>query len=427
MQHLFRASRLSWADCRGGLPGLRTAVLAVLMGGVLSAQWGGSLPGTGAALGGVEREGFNVNAITAFSSYSVGNTGMGTGLGIPGVDQGGSLLEGDSAVVGVSTSISWSKTLQLGSISFHYSPSYFRPLTSSIGYSGIGFFNQSFGANYTRTVTPRLTLAASLGGSIHDINSYDSLNPSGLNLSDIPSSLDGLLNAMQSGQIGNSQLASILTGSPVLASPAEDLFFGERSLSATASITASYDYSPRLSFNTEFAASRFQRLSSDLPGALSGQNDVSLLANATSGHVSFGVGYSLSLNTSVHAEVATTHALSSLTTSYATTFTGGISHMFGQHWAVHGNAGTGVIEGLKTTSAGGMHVVGGGGVVFHTDGQALSVNVNESLSSSIGIGNVSSTTALGSWTWAPTSQHGRSARPGGGIGSGALPFRRTAC
>jgi len=58
---------------------------------------------------------------------------------------------------------------------------------------------------------------------------------------------DDLANAMLSGVYTDTQLASLLTGAPIVQSPATTLFHAERMFAATTQLSVSHSPSPRLS------------------------------------------------------------------------------------------------------------------------------------------------------------------------------------
>src|SRR5262249_24500109 len=101
---------------------------------------------------------------------------------------------------------------------------------------------------FDKTLSRKLDLHLSADGAVrnrdYSLFQNERLVPS----SALPTNFDDLTAAMQRGDFTNSQLASILTGMPVVGSPAQTIIFGSRSASSGASLYMTYAYTRRLHF-----------------------------------------------------------------------------------------------------------------------------------------------------------------------------------
>src|SRR5260370_6373961 len=74
----------------------------------------------------------------------------------------------------------------------------------------------------------------------------------------VPATFDDLANAIVNGYSTNPQLASLITGTPAVESPAQLLLFGSHFLTASVAASATYQHSSRLSISMNVGASRMQ-------------------------------------------------------------------------------------------------------------------------------------------------------------------------
>jgi hypothetical protein len=225
--------------------------------------------------------GFRLYSVSTFSGYStVPMTAFGPVLS----ELGGDGEAGGSAAFG------WRRSNPRSSMSLLYSPNYFRRLR----YSEWSSFNQRGSFGVTRQPNTRLQYGVQTGAAVMNLAQFmfepGSLAP----LVQVPRTFDELVTAINNGLLTDAQLASILTGQALAASPAQTVLFGNRVFSATGQTSISYSATPRFTWTASASASRME----GLPGSEDERRSV-LLRRAMLGSVGAGASYARSPRTQI--------------------------------------------------------------------------------------------------------------------------------
>src|SRR6185503_12658076 len=147
-------------------------------------------------------------------------------------------LKGDG-MFGAGAALGWSRRTKKTNLSMSYNGGY----QARIRYSELSALNHFLTLSASRQLGSKWSLGFSAASSI---STYDQMlfNPTVFSsLAAYPGTFDDLASAVLTGKYNNDQLASLLTGSPVIESPARTLFYGNRVFTSSASTSLSYAHS----------------------------------------------------------------------------------------------------------------------------------------------------------------------------------------
>jgi hypothetical protein len=341
---------------------------------------------------------YEVSVFTGYFSSAYALT-AGAGFGqvtTPGLALGAEVNYGASATLGLQ------RHRERSNFSITYSGSY----NGMVRYSALDAFNHSVSLSANRTLGHNWT--ASLSGTGQDSTLAQSLfQPSAFSVvSQLPASFDNLAAAFSIGQFSDAQIAAMLTGSPLLETPARSLLLGDRILSY--SVLASLDYarSSRLSFHFGSFAAGGQHLAGANQPAVP-QNYVMPHSIGMDGSV--GMSYALSPRTQWGIEFGGNRIVNRYQTSNIGTATSSLGRKMGEHWFMRAYGGGSFAE-LTQQKYGAPRTrqfIGGGSVGFRMYANTLLGSYDRSSFDQYGFAVGTTTTLLGSWTW-----H----RPGSGWG-----------
>ena len=308
------------------------------------------------------------------------------------------LLGSDEAYGGMANVI-YIRQRARDSFSLHYTPSY----TRRVRFSKWDAFNQTFGANWTRKLTARLTNSLNFGASEQSLDqTLFNQTPFG-ELASTPTTFQDLTDEILKGTFTNNQIASLLTGTPIASSPAQTLIFGDRVLGLTLSDSLSWAYSDRLSFNFNVGASRAQHLPNFQDNQLQGRQSY-LLSHYMAGNAGVGATYALSPLTNVGINAGTSRSFSGLANYYTTNVSASLTHLFNLRWFGSVRAGFGqIIENRSTFNSlsTGPHYTAGAALGYTHITQTVLLSYNHSVSSSFGLGAAYGDTANLAWGYHP--------------------------
>src|SRR5215471_7880146 len=182
--------------------------------------------------------GLQLYDITGFAGWESvvnpeGGLFLANGAGVKGDEMGGG-----------SISAGWSERGARSSVSIQYTASYL----AQVRYSNLNALSHFLVIGASRRLSPKWSVGFS-GSST--LSTYNQLLFSPMVFSSVvatPATLDDLASAILAGKYTNDQLASLLTGAPLIESPARTAIFGNRVFASFAGITLSYAHSTRLSF-----------------------------------------------------------------------------------------------------------------------------------------------------------------------------------
>jgi hypothetical protein len=203
--------------------------------------------------------------------------------------------------------------------------------------------------------------------------------------------------AAAAGTYSNNQLASLLTGAPILVAPASSYFYGNRVLSAGVHTGLSYAATPRLSLTFGAGGSRTQQL----PRKENGDTPVYLVPQTTSANASLGLSYALTPRTQFGVQLSGSRSFSALEDVYTTYASLNLGRSFSRRWfgQAHGGAGKIIPLRFKDLATTGIQAVAGGSVGYKTFAHTFLGSYDRTISDSYGFGAGSTQNAMGAWSW----------------------------
>lgn len=325
-------------------------------------------------------QGFHFYSASVFSSYY---------SALPSIsgETGYDVAAGGSAAVG------WSRSRPGSSISLSYSISYNRDITYSLSNS----LNHDLSITLQRGLGPHWSLSSGLSAQVTNTAEFLFQPNIFSRITDTPATSDELASAILGGTAyDNQQLAALLTGAPLLESPARQLFFGDRLLNAGLQVTASYRKA-RLSVSFFGGGSRIQNIST-----LPGQNAESYLVPATtSGQAGFNVSYSLSPRTQLGVSVNSQRTVSRFEDSYTSVAVATLGRRMSPRWFFTVYAGPGVFITVRSVAplpTGPQYLVGGS-LGFKTASHSFLVSEGRTIQNTYGFGASSLFNTTAGWTW----------------------------
>jgi hypothetical protein len=336
--------------------------------------------------------GFGIFSVSAFGGYST------YPLFNPATSRFGSV---GSSLTGGMVSVGYGRVLgERSRFAILYAPGIIvRP--SDLGRSRA---NHLLSLNFTQGLTPRLSMGVSIFATYAELDQF-AFSPARFSLvTAAPGSFDDLANAIAGGQYSNSQIASLLTGTPVLESAARSSIYGNQTLTANAQFRLSYQAAPRLTIGLYGGGNRYQSV-----GIKGDDLDRRALIPITNGLTSgVNISYGFSRQTSVGGNVGVTKTDSRITQATYVTYTGNISHRFGQKAALslQGGSGSSFQTNQQFISGparrGQRYLAGATLGVQATTSQMFMLQVNRTFVDNFGLGLHRTVSAIASWSYAPT-------------------------
>ncbi len=220
--------------------------------------------------------------------------------------------------VDASVTLGWSKRTARSNWSVIYAPSY----AARVHYSDLSTLNQSLVLSGNRRLSTKWAL--NFSGSAM-VSSFDQslFSPTRFGtIPLVPVNFDDLAAAALSGKLTNDQVASLLTGAPLVASPASQLLFGNRMFSSSLQTGLSYSPSARWSAHVSLGGSRAQTLLTKLrPETIQ-----PTLTKSTSTNVGLDAGYSLNPRTQIGASVNAGRTFSFIQSAYVNSWNLFVGH-----------------------------------------------------------------------------------------------------
>lgn len=217
-----------------------------------------------------------------------------------------------------------------------------------------------------------------------------------------PANFDDLMKAAEGGQLSSDEIASVLTGAPVVQSQPKTRFDQGRVLSSSLSAGATYSASPRLSTHVGVSANHYRSLSSpETEENVIGLREVD---EATSLGANAGVDYQLSpglgvgVNSNVRRSYSTFGEASSVNTS------GTLSKRIGRNWSVNGGAGIGTVRSENFRNVNLLQRtysswIVNGGLQYSGRAHRVTLSGSRALGDSVGIGAQVSHNIGAQWQW----------------------------
>ncbi len=372
----------------------RILVLAVALVAAASPNWAQSLylpqtnplgmPGVGIRL-------YSASAYFGYSSWSVPTASA--------IATGGVPFRSSSADTGGTVMVGWSrkgdKKTRFG---FTYTSSYNARLSSS----GLNSLNHHFAFDLgrNRRLSPRWSFDLSGNAGISDLQGFLFLPSRSAQLANVPTTFDDLAAAVLAGRFNNNEFASILTGAPVVESPARALLYGNRMLTASMHAGLSYTASSRLSIQMGITGNNNLHVP-DIGNPVDLQYRY-LVPRTSGATVGLGVAYSLSPRTLASFDFSVGRYYSGFYDGYTSSATVSLGRvLIGRRWFAQTQGGAGVVNpiggaGYSRRPRG----LGGASLGYKALAHTFLGSYTWSAGDNYGLGAASTETASGAWQWA---------------------------
>lgn len=341
----------------------------------------------------VKRRGLHLYNVTTSTSYFTQAIPVDpSSLGSAGLSFGADVSSVTSATVG------WTLPGRLSDLTIVYTPTYNASVNHPEWNRMNHFLNIQGRAGKPVARFGRWSL--NVAGTM-EANNFENFLFTPMQLSQVaatPATFDELAGALTSTSFSNNQLASLLTGAPMVNSPARLLFYGNRILTAGLSSTLTYAYSSRLSFHVRGGGSRLQPLETGTP---SGTAIRPIQLRTTTAGASVGLSYLLNPRTKVSWSAESHRVFSPVMDAYINTSTVALSRIMGRHWFGKVEGGAGVIDPVRQSAAvpAGLQYVASGSLGYKMRAHTLLASLERSLSDSFAIGAGSTFISSGAWRW----------------------------
>jgi hypothetical protein len=201
------------------------------------------------------------------------------------------------------------------------------------------------------------------------------------------------------GKYNNDQLASLLTGAPLIESPARTLLFGDRVFMSSAAASLRYAYSQRLSVSFTSGASLSQHLNDQ--GQQNAPQYLYLIPRAIEANAGTMISYSLTPRTQVGVSASSNRAFSQFQDGYATSASAFVGRTMGRHWFLQAHAGGGFVTSIRTKYPGGIGTspTFGGTLGYKTYAHSFLVASERTVGQGYGLGAANMITINAAWHW----------------------------
>ena len=311
-------------------------------------------------------------------------------------------LTGPSAMTGVAATFGGSKSTEKSTFTWSYSPSYFNLFYGNNQFSNNGSINHSGSISWSRKFGSKWSLNVSLNGLLANLQQLY-FNPSVLSgVAALPTTFDDLAAGMLTGKFSDAQLASLLTGAPLQASPQQGYLYGNRLFNVGANVALSWAPTGRTSFSVAATGSRAE--SANGAGTVGGTSTGpagSFLPAMTSATLALSWSYSLSPRTHVGVGISSSRTFSALEPGYASNGNVSIGRTMSSRWFLQAQAGVGKLNYSRQTYAApsALQYLYGGSIGFKTQTHTFLASYNRSLGDGYGLGSGSTSAATGAWNW----------------------------
>ncbi len=300
---------------------------------------------------------------------------------------------GPNYLGGIVARVGWRKTGARTNFYIAYAPSY----DVSFKYSSLDSLNHNLMFGLIHDLGPKWTIVWS-GAAVTARFDQFLFEPTVFaSLAGTPATFDELSQAILSGTYTNPQLASILTGAPLIESPATTLIYGPRFLDASLRTDISYRHSERLRYHFGVSTTRTQGLNS---GQLE-TDGVRVLPQTTAANAATGLIYAFSPVTTFGVEMSASRIFSRFEDVYVANGTLLLNRVLGRRWIAQVHGGAGFVTPIQHIFAypPGTHYLAGATLTYKTLAHTFMASYNHTIADAYGLGAYSSSTAFGAWNW----------------------------
>jgi hypothetical protein len=303
---------------------------------------------------------------------------------------------GSDESYGVSAFLGWEHHRDRTNVSVTYSGSY----GGMARYSELNAFNHAVSLSASRQLTQRWTFSVSAVGQDATVAQTLFQPATFATAPQVPASFNDFAALFSVGQFSNAQIASTLTGAPILQSPVRTLLLGNRILSYAAQAGLTYAYSPRLTL-------QFSSFTASGQTQVGGQGNVATQAYAVprslGGQAGLGASYMLSPRTTLAVDVAENRIVNHYQRAWSSMANVSLGRKMGEHWVARIYGGGTLSQLTENTAAAGRNknVIGGAMLGLQTYRNTFTGSYDRSSWDSYGFAIGTENTAKGSWSWHP--------------------------
>lgn len=390
--------------------------------------------------GSTTEKGVHLSGVSVYSGYY--SSGSPSGFE---VTTDSPFLQGPSAMAGVAATIGGSFVGEKSTFTWTYSPSYFNLFYANRETSNNGSFSHRVGGNWTRKLgnSNKWTLTGSVTGLIINLEQLYA-NPGVFSsVASMPTTFDALASGMLTGKFTDAQLASVLTGAPLQATPEQAYLYGNRMFNAAANVSIAWAPSGRTTVSLGMSGNRAQPLDGfGTLGGTMGSAGSAFLNQTTNAGAEILWSYSLSPRTQISVGASSTRTYSRLQQGYATSGNFSVGRTVSRRWFLQGRGGAGKLtnEVQMYQSSKAVQYLYGGSVGWKTYTHTFLLSYDRSLGDVYGLGSNTTSAATAAWAWRRpgsnwsisangsyqklnnmTFQNTRSWRVGAGVGRALAP------
>ena len=336
----------------------------------------------------LNRAGFGLYSISAFSVFNNATT--------PYLNPTTQIIQPNfnfqSYSSGLSASLGWRARKAANSQLFiRFTPSYYY-LNSSTGLSRSQFIpNQALTVNWSRAIGSKWHIGAALSATVADYNQMLLVQNGAQGLAGLPSTSGQFVPGLLSGA----------TGSTAILAAQQNYFYGGYFINATASVTASYAVTERLTITGTASGNRIQHLNI-------GNNGTAIpyvIPKTTGLSGAMTLSYRLSERTNLFGSVNYTTARSALAVTPSAAFSVGANRRVTDHFFVNFDVGAGYLlpRGVGSGSAGFQREQwqASGSLGYRLYRQSFVFNASRSVSDPYGVIASATVWLTGGWSWHP--------------------------
>jgi hypothetical protein len=296
---------------------------------------------------------------------------------------------------GGSATLGWSRVHSRSSAFVTYTGSYVRDMTRS----ELNSLNHNVSLAVSYALPSRWRFTAAVQSQVANTNQYLFEPNRFTQITAAVNTADDLAAALfKNAQPTNAYLAALLTGAPVLESPARQVFFGNRIFTAAVDTTLTYK-ARRLSVSFVGNGGRIQTLTDS---SVRNADLAYLVPASTTARAGVNLNYSLSPRTEIGVTISSQRTRSRLADVYSTLTMATLGRKMSRRWFVEAHGGTGFYHALHSPAnlPSGPQVVAGGSLGLKTLSHTFLLAGDRNVTDLYGFGSSSNVTTTAAWNWA---------------------------
>ncbi len=337
--------------------------------------------------------GFHLYGVSVYGSYYTSGTPFGLDTATLNTSQSSSGV----SVLGAAASIGWSRTTERSTASILYAPSY----VASPQNTQYDQFSQRAVISLSQKIGRDWAFSFSASGMEA---SYEQLFFSPTALGSAASSsatFEDLASSAFTGKSSNPQLAPVLASSQLASSPEQGFLYGNRLLSASASMGLSWSPNGRSSVQVSISGARTQNHQDDVSNSGVNLSGLPLVPRSTSADVAVSYSYSFSPRTQFSISGSSTRIWSNYVNGYSSQ--GGLSlgRTLSPHWFIQVHAGAGVITYSQAAfpQPSTPQYLGGASIGYKVQSHTFLASYDRSIGDVYGLGASTTSGFNGAWNW----------------------------